>query len=121
MTTVAEKLAPRLARPLFDFAVPEEDREWESDPASFTLQQLTTLQEMDAANEAGTDGAKFLMARINRALVAINGQAVDHAYTPTDNFSPKVREYLVAAYLDISSVKPEARAAFLASKNKRMP
>jgi|GEM_PF-3180012 len=122
MTTVAEKFAPQLARPLYDYTIPDADREFETDPHSFTIQPLTTLQEADASIEAGGDfGFKGLWVRAVRSIVQIDGKPVDPALSPTDNWGPRCRDYLVAAYGDVHNVSKENRADFFKSRVRRMP
>lgn len=121
MTTVADKLAPQISRPIFDFEIPEKDRQWETDPRRFSMMQTTTMQDLDAATEAGGDpGIKFLWARITRSLIEVDGKPYDQALSGTDNFSPQVREFLIIAFNEISGITAASRASFLASKKIRV-
>lgn len=120
MTTVADKLAPRLARPLFDWDVPESERDWETDPTSFTLQQPTTLQDIDAAGVADfTKPTSYLLARLERSVVMLSGKPADQGTPFLDSISPRVRELMFEAFQSITQPTKEGRAAFLASAKKR--
>lgn len=120
MSTVNEKLAPRLARPIFAFKVPEEDRAWETDPKAFEMQQLTLLQELDAGRAADPGSPmSYVYAQVERALVSIDGAPVDPARPLLDNISPLVRKLMVAAFDHISA--PKAKTAdFFGAMVKRV-
>jgi len=121
MTTIAEKFVPQISRPIFDFEIPEKDRQWPSDPSRFSMMQTTTMQDLDAATEAGGDlGIRFLWARITRALIEVDGQPINPALSPTDNWSPQVREYLILAFNEISGISGQGKKDFLASKKIRV-
>lgn len=121
MTTVADKLAPQISRPIFDFVIPEKDRQWQSDPSRFSMRQTTTMEDLDAATEAAGDlGIRFLWARISRSLVEADGKPVDQALSVTDNWSPQVREYLILAFNEISGISGQGKKDFLASKTIRV-
>lgn len=121
MTTVADKLAPQISRPIFDFTIPEKDRQWVGDPSRFSMRQTTTMEDLDAATEAAGDlGIRFLWARISRSLVEADGKPVDQALSVTDNWSPQVREYLILAFNEISGISGQGKKDFLASKTIRV-
>lgn len=121
MSNTAEKLAPTLTRAIFDFTVPEEAREWETDPKSFSMQQLTTMQDLDAESAAGgLIGLKLVLERASRAIVIIDGQPADQGKPFIDNWSPQARDLAAIAYKKISLLKPEHVESFLGSMKKRV-
>lgn len=120
MSNVADKLKPRLARPIFSFEVPETERAWEADPRSFEMQQLTLLQELDAGRAGDSSSPmSYVYAQVERALVSINGQPVDQGLPLLDNFSPQVRRLMTMAFDHISAPKVTP-VDFFAKMHKRL-
>ena len=120
MTTVAEKFAPQISRPVFDFVIPESKRQWSTDPTRFAMRQTTGMEDSDAATEAQGDSIKYAKARIHRALVEVDGRPYDQALSEIDNWSNGVREALLFAFDNIScSFTKEEREGFIKGRSMR--
>jgi hypothetical protein len=107
-----------IERPSYRFTVPEQARQFPTDPKSFSMRPITANEER-RANEVA-EGAKTPLAYelLRQAVHEIDGQAVDwNTSGPewVERCGPKVRQLAFEAFARVNRPDESDTNAFLAS------
>lgn len=108
-------VVPKVSAPTYTYTIPEGDRQYPTDPVTFSVRAWTLAQENDARRaQAADQGSQLELHILERALVKVDGKPVDQAEDTLGKWSPRCRMF---GFLVVTKIQnPQGVDAFLASE-----